>query len=331
MNLLVHTSRAILTAALFAQCSSSAADGLFIAVGGGGRVMTSSDGLTWEKAQEWDAKWADDSNLLHYATTGLGKLVAVGGGGWSRETQAGHILVSNDGKAWHEAAKFPNRVSPVLFLGDRFVAAGGGPSALLWSTDGEKWNVGATQADWRAVREAAGANKLTGINYRRGAAGNGIFLFTGDAGGKVSWGLTTRDGTKIESFATDLPPVTDVAFGAGRFVISGRDGIFTSGDARKWTRAENSPADELWRVVWSGREFVTSGKKGLYRSADGLKWESFGKKPPGWIAVACPRGLVAMSWGANLFFSPDGMTWTRVTQPEPARQMERVIFAETKP
>ena len=314
-----------------------AADGIFVAVGGGGRIMSSRDGLNWETAQEWDSKWADDSNLLHWVTSGLGKIVASGGGGWSRDTQAGHILVSTDGKAWREVAKLPNRVSPVLFSGDRFVCAGGGDgTALRWSLDGEKWEAGATYKEFVAVQNAPAADggkpsPLKGVNFRRGAAGNGVFLFTGDASEKTNWQLTTRDGTTLTSFTRGTPQCGSVAFGAGKFVLAGRDGIFTSADAQKWQREPGTPADELWRVEWSGREFIVAGKKSFYRSSDGTTWQSFGGKPPGWIAAASAHGHVAMSWGANLFFSPDGQTWKRVTQPNPARQMERVIFADNIP
>ena|GEM_PF-683704 len=313
---------------LLIGCSSLAvsADGLFIAVGGGGRILTSRDGATWDKVNEWDNKWADDSNLLHSAAAGLGKIVVAGGGGWTRETQAGHILVSNDGKEWRDVAKYPQRVIPVLFHGERFVA--GGSNGLLWSTDGEKWNVGVTPDELKAKRAAASATPMKGVNFRKGAAGNGIFLITGDADGKVSWSVTTRDGKSIESFTVGSPPVGGVAFGAGKFLIAGRDGVFTSTDALKWNREENAPADELWRVEWSGSEFITSGKKGSYRSADGTAWKPFGKKAPGWIAAAGPHGYVALNWGANLSFSLDGEKWTPATQPSAARQMEKVIYVE---
>ena len=305
---------------------AAAADCLFVAVGGGGRILTSRDGMMWDKVNEWDNKWADDSNLLHSAAAGLGKIVVAGGGGWTRETQAGHILVSNDGKEWRDVAKYPQRVIPVLFHGERFVA--GGSNGLLWSTDGEKWNVGVTPDELKAKRAAASATPMKGVNFRKGAAGNGIFLITGDADGKVSWSVTTRDGKSIESFTVGSPPVGGVAFGAGKFLIAGRDGVFTSTDALKWNREENAPADELWRVEWSGSEFITSGKKGSYRSADGTAWKPFGKKAPGWIAAAGPHGYVALNWGANLSFSLDGEKWTPATQPSAARQMEKVIYVE---
>jgi hypothetical protein len=69
------------------------ADGIYVAVGYGGRRMTSRDGQTWENVTQWADKGADDWNNLIGLAYGKGKFVCVGGGGWSRDTQAGHILV----------------------------------------------------------------------------------------------------------------------------------------------------------------------------------------------------------------------------------------------
>src|SRR5436305_12472051 len=99
----------LLTTALCAltTLSTFAADGLYVAVGYGGRRMTSTDGKTWENVQQWADKGADDSNNLMSVAFGKGKFVCVGGGGWTRDTQAGHILLSTDGKEWRAVAKYP--------------------------------------------------------------------------------------------------------------------------------------------------------------------------------------------------------------------------------
>lgn len=179
--------------------SALAADGVYVAVGYGGRRMTSRDGKTWENVQQWVDEGKDDSNNLMSVAFGQGKFVCVGGGGWSRETQAGHILVSTDGKDWREVAKYPFRVNPILFLGDRFVA-GGPTKQLLWSRDGEKWNEGETV---KVPPEIPGY----AFWFRNGAAGNGVFAFMGNANKdqKTWWCLTTRDGTKIESLSLTAP------------------------------------------------------------------------------------------------------------------------------
>ena len=83
----------------FPVCHALGDDGIFVAVGYGGRRMASRDGQTWEHIQQWADKGADDLNNLMGLAFGKGKFVCVGGGGFSRETQGGHILVSTDGIA----------------------------------------------------------------------------------------------------------------------------------------------------------------------------------------------------------------------------------------
>ena len=69
----------------------------FVAVGYGGRRMVSPDGRTWKITAEWAEKGGDDSNNLMSLVHAQGKFVATGGGGFSRDKQAGHILLSTDG------------------------------------------------------------------------------------------------------------------------------------------------------------------------------------------------------------------------------------------
>jgi hypothetical protein len=298
-----------------------AAEGLFVAVGYGGRRMTSVDGQKWENVQQWADKGADDWNNLMGLAYGKGKFVCVGGGGWSRETQAGHILVSTDGKEWREVAKYPFRVNPVLFLGDRFVA--GGPSKqLLWSLDGEKWSEG------EAVKLPA---EIPGwaFWFRNAAAGNGVFAFMGNAGKdqKTWWCLTSRDGQKVENLSLTAPGRRGLAFGVGKFVAVEPDGIFTSPDAKTWQPAASVPQDELRGILWTGKEFLLTGKAALYASADGVAWKPFGKAPPGTIVSAGERGFVATGWPGKMFFSADGQTWKPTGQPEPAMGVNKVVFA----
>ena len=93
-----------LVGVLFGETLCRAAD-VWVAVGYGGRRMSSTDGVKWEITAEWAEKGGDDSNNLMGLAYGLGKFVAVGGGGWSRETQGGHILVSKDGRDGREIGR----------------------------------------------------------------------------------------------------------------------------------------------------------------------------------------------------------------------------------
>ncbi len=301
-------------------CSGLAADGVYVAVGYGGRRMTSKDGQTWENVQQWADKGADDWNNLMGLAYGKGKFVCVGGGGWSKDTQAGHILVSTDGKDWKEVAKYPFRVNPVQFLGDRFVA--GGPSRqLLVSTDGEKWTEGETVKLPPEIPSWA-------FWFRNGAAGNGLFVFMGNAGKeqKTWWCVTSKDGQKIEHLSLTAPGRRGLAFGAGKFVAVEADGLSTSADAQNWQPVTGLPQDELKGILWTGKEFLLTGKAAVYSSADGVSWKPFGNTPPGNIICAGDSGLIATGWPGKMFFSADGQNWKPTGQPEPAMGVNKVVF-----
>jgi hypothetical protein len=306
---------------LLALCNVTvvAAEPLYVAVGYGGRRMTSSDGVIWENVQQWADKGGDDSNNLMSVAFGKGKFVCVGGGGFSKETQAGHILVSTDGKEWREVAKYPFRVNPVLFLGDRF-AAGGPSKQLLTSLDGEKWEEG---------EKVTLPPEIPGYAFwfRVGAAGNGVFAFMGNAGKdqKTWWCLTSRDGKKIEQLSLTAPGKRGLAFGAGKFVAVDAKDIFYSTDAREWVPAPDLPEDEYRGIIWSGKGFILTGKAATYSSPDGLTWKPFGKAPPGNIQLADERGFIASGWPGKMFFSADGQTWKPAGQPQPAMGINKVV------
>ena len=315
----MKTPRLLLPFLTLIALPAFAAEPVYVAVGYGGRRMTSKDGQTWENVQQWADKGADDSNNLMGLAYGLGKFVCVGGGGWTRETQAGHILVSTDGKDWKEVAKYPFRVNPVLFFGDRFVA-GGPTKQLLYSTDGEKWNEGET------IKMPAEFPSYA-LWFRSGAAGNGVFAFMGNANKdqKTWWCLTTRDGAKIESLSFTAPGSKGLAFGAGKFVAVNPDGLFTSPDAKTWQQVNGAPADEYKGIVWSGKQFILGGKNNTYASADGIAWKPFGSKPPGNIVLADEHGYIATGWPGKMFFSPDGQTWKPTGQPQPEMGVNKVV------
>ena len=103
----------------FLIAASAAADsGLFVAVGYGGRRITSHDGVTWENDQRWSDVAADDDNVLLNIAFGAGKFVAVGGG-----AKIGHILLTPDGREWRELPQLKGRVATIVFGNDRFIAA----------------------------------------------------------------------------------------------------------------------------------------------------------------------------------------------------------------
>jgi len=297
-----------------------AGDGIYVGVGYGGRRMSSVDGKKWENVEQWSDKGADDSNNLMSIAYGKGRFVAVGGGGWSKETQAGHILLSNDGKDWRKTGDYPNRVNPVVFGAGQFVA-GGPAKQLLSSLDGEKW----VEGD-RIVVPPEIPNYA--VWFRNGAAGNGVFVFMGNAGKdqKKWWCLASNDGRSIKSISWEAPGSRGLAFGAGVFVAVNPDGIARSKDGEQWNFVESVPSDEFKGVIWTGQEFVLSGKTATYASVDGVSWRVFGKVSPGNLLYGDMRGFVATGWPGRMFSSADGQSWQQGEQPQPALGLNKVVF-----
>jgi len=212
-------------------------------------------------------------------------------------------------------------VSPVLFLGDRFVA--GGPSKqLLWSVDGEKWNEGETV---KLPPELPG----WAFWFRHAAAGNGLYAFMGNANKdlKTWWSLTSRDGEKIESLSLTAQGRRGLAFGAGKFIAVEPDSLFASADAKTWQPVPNLPQDEFKGILWTGQAFLLTGKASVYSSPDGIAWKPFGKAPPGNIVAAGDAGFIATGWPGKMFFSADGQNWKPTGQPEPPMGINKVVFA----
>jgi hypothetical protein len=273
----------------------------FVAVGYGGRRLLSSDGVNWEITAQWAENGGDDSNNLMGLAYGLGKFVAVGGGGWSRETQAGHILVSTDGREWREVYKAPFRVNPIVFGDNRFVA-GGPDRTLLLSLDGEKWERGA-QISPEGFPSWA-------MWFRNGAYGNGTYVFMGEGGAKKEfyWSIASKDGTQA-TFRRDLPQLRALAFGNGLFVAVGNGVIVTSPDGTEWTKQERAADEKLDWILWTGQEFLCGGAGKTFSSPDGKTWQPHALKPQGKPLWTDGTRFIASGWPGKLFFSPDGKTW----------------------
>lgn len=106
--------------------SIASGNGLLVAVGDGGTILTSSDGRSWTRRNSGTSDW------LLAVTYGASQFVAVG--------DRGRILLSPDGLNWSPAPA-PNttqRINNVLHAANLFVAVGEG-GTLLTSSDARTW------------------------------------------------------------------------------------------------------------------------------------------------------------------------------------------------
>jgi hypothetical protein len=297
--------------------SAEEARGLFVAVGYGGRRMSSQDGRAWENEVRWSDVAADDDNVLFNVAYGLGRFVAVGGG-----ATKGRIVTTRDGKTWRELPVLRSRVATIVFARDRFIAARDGE--LLCSMDGEKFEAG-EKLDWKGS-----------IHARRAAWGDGEggsrCVIIGDvdlweSGQHVSWRASTSDGSRFTSRALDTPAVRDVAYGSGHWVVVGPDGLIESShDGQVWRQRLSEPGEDFSRVVWTGTRFLVSGGKTLWASPDGVNWTKLPNAIPCSLAWA-QEGMLAIGllWGGNVFASANFVDWKKLPLP-PGPSFEAVAF-----
>jgi len=313
----------------FILCASAFADSLFVAVGYGGRRISSRNGIVWENDQRWSDTAADDDNVLFNVAFGAGKFVAVGGG-----AAEGRIVTTRDGEKWTAAPSQKCRVATIVFGKGRFVATHG--QELLTSADGDTFTPGA-KLDWPGS-----------IHPRRSAFGDTeagrMFVIIGDADlfgepQRVSWRAATADGSAFAKAEHHTPEARDIAYGAGNFVIVGPAGLIeTSHDGQTWKRSEASPTEDFQRIVWTGRRFVISGGKSGWASPDGLTWTRLPSAIPCSLAwareanafVESPRTpahplAIGFSWGGNLHITNDLISWKKLALPA-GPSLESIAF-----
>ena len=288
--------------------------GVFVAVGYGGRRMKSTDGKTWKITAEWAQPGKDDKNNLMGLVHAEGKFVAVGGGGGGK-TGGGHILVSLDGVKWKHVYEAKNRINPIIYGKGRFVV-GGPRRQLLWSEDGEKWNLGAK------------IEEKVATHFRHGVFGNGVFVLVGNhgGGGPPYWCAVSPDGESISHVRTDMPSIRSIAFGAGRFVIVGEGGVrISSTDGKSWHKHHADKSENFRWVLWTGKTFLAGGGKNVYSSGNGQEWgltKLTFRGSPKWTDG---QRFISTSWPGRMYFSADGKMWEK-SPPLTANGINKVVF-----
>ncbi len=278
---------------------------LFVAVGYGGRRLSSRDGATWENDQRWSDEARDNDDVLFDVAYGLDRFIAVGGG-----AAIGHILSTRDGATWTELPQLKSRVATIAFAGDRFVAAH--DAELLYSDDGQAFHPG-QKLEWKGS-----------VHARKSAVGDGeggrMFVIIGDVDlwaekDRVSWRAATPDGVAFAQAEHHTSPARDIAFGAGHFVVVGPDGLIeTSHDGINWTRERSNSEEDFRSIIWTGVRFLAQGKD-TWTSPDGAHWERVPRPIPCTIAWAREVGSIlgiGFSWGGNIFHSNDLIIWEKL-------------------
>jgi len=144
------------------------ANGMFVAVGDHGTIVTSPDGKNWTERRKIDG--------IHFYSViwGNNKFVVVGG----KPTYEDRIITSSDGENWGNIIDGSQKgyLRAVTWANDKFVAVGE-KGKVLTSSDGETWT----------YRNVAFSNDIWDVTW-----GNNQYIAVG-SGGNV---LTSPDGVQ---------------------------------------------------------------------------------------------------------------------------------------
>jgi photosystem II stability/assembly factor-like uncharacterized protein len=264
----------------------------FVAVGGTGMVITSTDGLTWEilaSGEDFTSVIWDGTQYL--ATANGGRMArAATPTDWSYlfmgsddfyptdiarnnnyilTVGSGPGIYSSDLATWTGSLSYPQSKPSVIWDGNRFVQTSVF-GIKVWDgipvSNSPNWS-------WSLYSDNPKID-MVGIHWDGAllvSVGKGgvIYTSTDSTVNSSSWASRTSGTT------ADLVAVTK---GGSRYVAVGVAGtIITSDDGGvSWTNRTSGTTSDLYDVTWTGTEFIAVGKYGaIVRSVDGITWSYF--------------------------------------------------------
>ena len=279
-------------------------NGLWVAVGDPGVILTSPDGVAWTRRESgFPARWLVS---VAYANG----LFVVTGGTPPNTERNGMILTSPDGVTWTTRVNNAVRVNNVTFGNGTWLAIddlGGRWTSL----DGITWSFGST----------ASGGYLRGLAY-----GAPVFVTTGLSGIRSSY-----DGINWFNTVPGAGQIEGLGYGRGRFVAVGTLGFagvtYTSRDGDTWTQQRTTTDLSARSIAFFNNQFILTGTAtaaggGLATSFDGVGWTP---RPTGvptntiLLAVAAgPDSAIAVGTEGVILQSPAALTApTIATQPSP--------------
>jgi hypothetical protein len=264
--------------------------GKFVAVGGGGKTATSTDGKNWTAVTNTAFSGNAISNNINAITYGNDKFVAVG--------DFGTIAYSSDGATWTASnvgntfdytsgdRTYKAYIHAIAWGKDKFVA-GSERGNIAYSSDGVTWT--AVNKKFNVSAIAYGNDKFV-VGYGNGSNGtmatspNGI-TWTDAAPSTydrdinaIAWGnntfvtggtwgtVTSPDGVTTSSRSGATRYIHAIAFGNGKFVAGNSSGkITTSSDnGVTWTEAADSAfgSGTINGIAFGNNTFVAVGDDG---------------------------------------------------------------------
>jgi len=219
----------------------------FVAVGDGGTVLTSTDGIVWEQQTVPSGALVSLTGVAASSTT----VVAVGGGVGD---SAGTVMVSADGKTWAIAPPLAGAsLSEVVWAGNQFVAVGSSigtsnaQAVAATSPDGMTWAVHAIDGYLSVLYDVAWNGS--------------IFVAVGYPGA-----ATSADGISWQQpGAGTVGAVSAIAWSGHRFLTCGVVYCASTTDGATWEGSILMPGigPDVFGLAWSDAKWVAVGQESL--------------------------------------------------------------------
>jgi hypothetical protein len=309
----------------------------YVAVGDGGTVLISGDGLLWEAQSS-----GTSANLLSVVSVEAG-LLAMGEGG--------ALIRSANASDWESIETPTSQTLHAAAYGDGLYVVVGDAGTVLTSANGLEWTL---------------AESNTTDNLREVVFGNGVFIARGS-----QWVVTSLDGSEWQARQPQGPDydggevtiqwtLRGLAFGDGTFALSGYSthlfkvegasaftlpSLFVSTNASQWIDLQDAvvlvsdPVGALEEVVFGDGVFVTPDPRGVFRSDNGFDWNLVAGPILDNVRFESGRFLAVGPVSANpavpnpMFTSRDGVNWMELVRepaPDATRDLHEVVYSKDR-
>ena len=114
--------------------------------------------------------------------------------------------------------------------------------------------------------------------------------------------------------AKPIDTLADVAFGAGKFVGVGLNGLrMSSEDGLTWSAPQRGEEGEhLNTVIWTGDKFAAIGFGATFFSSDGAQWTRQPNQNAPLTAAFGGGTYVGTQWKGRILISKDAVSWKEI-------------------
>jgi hypothetical protein len=274
---------------------------IIVAVGDGGTVLTSADGINWA------IQTTGLQNNLIDVVYGNGKFIAI--------DSTGNVIASNNGQSWTIQHSFNStNLQKIRYLNGSYVVLENDttPMHIYTSQDGVTWTEFALKTMYNGelvLCDIAYANgnyvavgqyfdKIGGITTKIGPA----IIFTNLLSGSSWWDVWKLTGSSI---------LHEVTVGNGIFVAVGEGPTAASDDGQIWHQQD--VASNFSSVSSIYRQFAAVGNNGvIYSSSDALRLTSRTSGTTAFLKkiISLNGQYIACGSSGTILTSSNGVDWT---------------------